>query len=559
MKDLRSLITTMVPVIFIQTVQTIAQTDATNALKNAADKEKTLLTEEVKHVIVSLEDADAAFRYAKTITAAELKTHLEIIASDEYEGRETGKRGQKMAAEYIADYYKSLGIEPCNNGSYFQQYPLKITKSNKSGFELNGVAHKFVDDFYFWGGFETAEVGLDNMVFAGYGIESPSYNDYAGVDVKGKVVLVVGGEPKKNGKSLVSGTTEPSEWAQDMELKNLLAKEKGALALLVIDDRYEDYVPRIRYWLEQPAMRLEMPERSKSELLPYAILSPKLGNAILKSGKKKSFEKLVLGISKKGKPRSFSFTASGKFSAMREHTLISAENVLGFIEGSDPGLKDEVVVISAHYDHIGIQKGEINNGADDDGSGTVSSLEIAEAFVEAKKAGEGTRRSILILNVSGEEKGLLGSEWYTEYPVFPLEKTVCDLNIDMIGRKDTLHANDNYVYLIGSDKLSTELHEISEQCNRTLTKLDIDYTYNDPEDPNRFYYRSDHYNFAKNNIPVIFYFSGVHEDYHRPGDDEPKILYDKMTTIARLVFYTAWEVANRDEKLKVDVVNSFED
>jgi Zn-dependent M28 family amino/carboxypeptidase len=177
--------------------------------------------------------------------------------------------------------------------------------------------------------------------------------------------------------------------------------------------------------------------------------------------------------------------------------------------------------------------------------------------VEAKKAGFGTRRSILILNVSGEEKGLLGSEWYSEFPIYPLEKTVCDLNIDMIGRKDEQHPDPNYVYLIGSDKLSTDLHKISEACNESYCGLALDYTYNQPNDPNRFYYRSDHYNFAKHNVPVIFYFSGVHEDYHKPGDDPEKILYDKMTTIARLVFHTAWNVANRDEKLKVDVVSDF--
>jgi Zn-dependent M28 family amino/carboxypeptidase len=242
----------------------------------------------------------------------------------------------------------------------------------------------------------------------------------------------------------------------------------------------------------------------------------------------------------------------------RDAQKMTAENVLCFIEGSDPVLKNEIVVISAHYDHIGITNGEINNGADDDGSGTVGTLELAEAFIEAKKAGMGTRRSILILNVSGEEKGLLGSEWYSDFPVFPLTNTVCDLNIDMIGRKDDAHSDGKYIYLIGSDKLSTDLHKISENCNSTYTNLALDYTYNNPDDPNRFYYRSDHYNFAKHNIPVIFYFSGVHEDYHKPGDDVEKIMFDKMTTICKLIFHTAWEVANRDEKLKVDVQNNFE-
>jgi len=230
---------------------------------------------------------------------------------------------------------------------------------------------------------------------------------------------------------------------------------------------------------------------------------------------------------------------------------------MAFLEGEDPELKSEIVVISAHYDHVGIINGEIHNGADDDGSGTVSVMEMARAFVQAKKEGHGSKRSILFLHVSGEEKGLLGSEWYSDHPVYPLANTVCDLNVDMVGREDADHKDGRYVYLIGSDKLSTELHQISEEANKKYTQLQLDYTYNDPNDPNQFYYRSDHYNFAKHNIPVIFYFSGVHEDYHKPGDDPEKIMYDKMAEIGKLVFHTAWEVANRPEKLKVDVTNDF--
>jgi Zn-dependent M28 family amino/carboxypeptidase len=232
--------------------------------------------------------------------------------------------------------------------------------------------------------------------------------------------------------------------------------------------------------------------------------------------------------------------------------MVSSENVLAFIEGSDPLLKNEIVVISAHYDHIGIVNGEINNGADDDGSGTVSAMEIAEAFIQAKKDGNGPKRSILVLHVSGEEKGLFGSDYYTRHPIYPLENTVCDLNIDMIGRVDEAHKdNEKYVYLIGSDRLSMDLHNISEAVNKQTSNLALDYTFNSEDDPNQFYYRSDHYNFAKNNIPVIFYFSGVHEDYHKPGDDPEKILYDKMCNIAQLVFSTAWEVANAPARIQL--------
>ncbi|WP_299600293.1 M28 family metallopeptidase [uncultured Aquimarina sp.] len=232
----------------------------------------------------------------------------------------------------------------------------------------------------------------------------------------------------------------------------------------------------------------------------------------------------------------------------------SSENVLAYIKGTEK--PDEIVVISAHYDHVGVDSnGNIYNGADDDGSGTVSILEIAQAFAKAVKDGHGPKRTILFLHVTGEEKGLYGSSYYTENPVFPLEKTVANLNIDMIGRIDENHKSpekNNYIYLIGSDRLSTELHNLSEEINKEFTQLDLDYTYNAKDDPNRFYYRSDHYNFAKNNIPIIFYFNGVHEDYHEPTDTADKIEYDLMTKRAKLIFYTAWEIANKEERLIVD-------
>lgn len=233
----------------------------------------------------------------------------------------------------------------------------------------------------------------------------------------------------------------------------------------------------------------------------------------------------------------------------KSNQIIKGENVLGFIEGSD--LKEELIIITAHYDHLGKHDSLIFNGADDDASGVAGAMEIAEAFMLAKKDGKGPRRSILIMPVSGEEKGLLGSKYYTDNPVYPLNNTIANLNIDMIGRLDDWHSTGNYVYLIGSDRLSYDLHNINEEVNNKYTKLDLDYKYNDEEDPNRYYYRSDHYNFAKNNIPVIFYFNGVHEDYHKPSDTIEKLDFSKIKTISKLVFLTAWELANREEKIKL--------
>jgi len=318
-------------------------------------------------------------KYAETIKVEDLEKHLIILASDSMEGRETGKKGQKMAADYIMNHFKNIGIPPYKKKSYYQKFKVK------------------------------------------------------------------------NGRHMCK-----------------------------CDDCDTDFL------------------------------------------------KKMLGKNK----------------------YIKGENVLGFIEGTD--LKEELIIITAHYDHLGKHEEKVYNGADDDGSGTVATLEIAEAFMLAKKEGSGPRRSVLIMPVSGEEKGLLGSKYYTDHPIYPLENTVANLNIDMIGRVDDWHENGDYVYLIGADMLSQELHDISEQTNDQYIGLELDYTFNAEDDPNRYYYRSDHYNFAKNNIPVIFYFNGVHEDYHKVTDTLEKIDFNKIQTITRLVFLTAWELANRDERIQLN-------
>lgn len=229
----------------------------------------------------------------------------------------------------------------------------------------------------------------------------------------------------------------------------------------------------------------------------------------------------------------------------------SSENVMAYIRGNEK--PNELVIISAHYDHLGNKGDEIYYGADDNASGTSAVLAIAKAFQKAEKKGNGSKRSILFLHFTGEEEGLYGSKYYTAHPIFPLSNTVSNLNIDMVGRIDEKHVNNpEYIYLIGSDKLSSELHEISEEANNKYTGLELDYTFNDENDPNRYYYRSDHYNFAKNNIPVIFYFNGVHEDYHQPTDTPDKIDFEILTKRTQLIFYTAWEIANRNQRLIVD-------
>lgn len=278
-----------------------------------------------------------------------------------------------------------------------------------------------------------------------------------------------------------------------------------------------------------------------------------------KKGQKKAARYLASEFRKAGIPPSgdtsyfqpFEIQTKKKDSLEKGKALLQTENVIAFIEGTD--LKNEVIIISAHYDHLGKKLNVVYNGADDDGSGSVALLEIASAFANAKKQGKGPRRSIAFIGFSAEEKGLLGSKFYVKHPTWPLANTVCNLNIDMIGRVDKFHSADSdYVYVIGADKISTKLHNINEDANYHHTGLKMDYRYNDLEDKNKFYYRSDHYNFARNGVPVIFYFNGTHEDYHKESDEEHKIVYRLLEVRAKLVFFTAWKIANDPTPLTRD-------
>jgi len=290
----------------------------------------------------------------------------------------------------------------------------------------------------------------------------------------------------------------------------------------------------------------------------YTIASKEMeGRDTGSKGQKKAGEYLIsqymkAGISfPTGASDFYQRIPSASLNSRRNEDLPDSENIWAFIKGSEKS--EEVLVISAHYDHIGIKNGEINYGADDDGSGTVAVLEIAKAFHKAKEEGHGPKRSILFLHVTGEEHGLLGSKYYSENPLFPIANTITDVNIDMIGRRDEIHKDsNNYVYIIGSDYLSSDLYTICENANKNFVNINLDYTFNDRNDPNRFYYRSDHYNFAKKGIPSVFLFNGVHADYHKPTDTPDKIEYEALAKRAQLAFAIAWELANRDNRPVVD-------
>jgi Zn-dependent M28 family amino/carboxypeptidase len=330
------------------------------------------------------------------------------------------------------------------------------------------------------------------------------------------------------------------------------AKAAGAASIWIIEEKFKDHVLNTRKNLVGISMMMGSPESLSAPYIPHAFISTSLADQLL-AKKKSKVTNLRNKITQTGKSNQLSIPVDINWKAKHWINFTEGENVLGYIEGTDPLIKNELIIISAHYDHLGKRDKDIFFGADDNASGTSAVLEIAQAMAMAKEKGDGPRRSVLCMLVTGEEKGLLGSQYYSQFPIFPLANTVADVNIDMIGRMDTLHKQPNYTYVIGSDRLSTELHQINEAANQQYTHLDLDYTYNRDDDPNRFYYRSDHYNFAKNGIPSIFYFSGVHADYHRPTDTPDKIMYDKARTIAQLAFYTAWELANRDQRIKVDV------
>ncbi|MGB1313168.1 MAG: M28 family peptidase [Bizionia paragorgiae] len=477
--------------------------------------------------------------YANTITQAELKTMLYTYASDEFEGRDTGAPGQKMAVNYIKEHYIKDGVPAAKkDGDYFQNVPLQVLGKPDVTLSVNGKAFTYVDDLVSVGAGNTQTITANEIVYAGYGFETDTFSSYDGLDVENKVVVIKSGEPKNaDGTYLLTGTTEASEWSEfrtQFAKKRDIAKEKGAKAVLFY---YPEVYKMAAFRFGNPSGRMTLDV--KSDDMYYFLINTDLAKSLVSDIETNNTAKVVKTN------MTLDFTNNSE--------KIVSENVAAVIKGSEK--PEEYIVISAHLDHEGVKDGEIYNGADDDGSGTVAVLEIAQAFAKAKAAGHGPKRSIVFLNVTAEEKGLLGSSYYTDHdPIFPLANTVANLNIDMIGRIDPKREKKNrdYIYLIGSDKLSTELHEISEMMNSKYMNIDLDYTFNAENDPNRFYYRSDHYNFAKNNVPCIFYFNGTHDDYHKPTDTPDKIEYDLLENRARLIFYTAWELANRDARIIVD-------
>ncbi len=477
-----------------------------------------------------------AIKAANTITAADMKKHLYIIAGKEMEGRDTPSPGLEKAANYIEDHFKSVGLLPGNKDSYRQYYPLYKDSMASSSLVVNGQRFELNRDFQPQVSNYMAEMRFSEAVFAGYGIsDGDKRDDYKELKVEGRLVIILDGVPADY-KSAQQGFRSPGSSYG----KIMAASAKGAAAVLIVTDNY----PRKTF----NGVSNWSLSGYKASQMPFTFsISPAIAESILGEAGKNIFDK-----GKNGSLQAGTYKANIELGYTKESKTAQVSNVIGLLEGTD--LKDEYVIITAHYDHVGKRNDTtIYYGADDDGSGTTAILEMAEAFAAAKKEGKGPRRSIVFMTVSGEEKGLWGSRYYSENPVFPLEKTTVDLNIDMIGRIGEEYLKDkdslNYVYIIGDDKLSTDLAPITDWVNKTYTKIKLDRKYNG-DDPQRFYYRSDHYNFAEKGVPVIFYFNGVHADYHKPTDTPDKINYPLMAKRTQLVFYTAWEMANRNDMLK---------
>ncbi|GAB3342961.1 hypothetical protein GCM10027429_33170 [Marivirga atlantica] len=454
----------------------------------------------------------AARKYAATIDYKDLQKHLSILASDSLEGRETAKKGQKMAAAYIKEHFKKLGLQaPVNSSEYFQTFNLYLTKRGASELIVNNDTLKNLKEIVYW-----SDNPIERSKVTFHFVNKATEDDLKKFDVKDKFVV----------------------FKADGQFTPVLSRleESGARGALVIadDSAKMDLVIRYgQYYVTQGSLSRNKPEND-------GIVSMVTYREVASNMFDKNVDELKIGDQ----------VDAEIFGEVTTSTM-ETENVLGYLEGGEK--KDELIVITAHYDHEGIKGNEIYNGADDDASGTTAVLEIAEAFAKAKKDGFVPTRSILFMPVTGEEKGLLGSAYYSENPVFPLENTVANLNIDMIGRLDSSHRNNReFVYLIGSNRISTQLHDISDSVNNYYTKLDLDYTYNAEDHPDRIYYRSDHWNFAKNGVPIIFYFNGIHKDYHRPTDTVDKIQFDLLKKRTDLVFYTAWELAFMEDRLKID-------
>jgi hypothetical protein len=510
-------------------------------------------------------------RVAESITADQLRDYLYFVASDAMEGRETPSRGLDTVAEFIKLQLSRWGFKPAgDDGTFFQKIAVRYESPDPVNTLLNvdGKQFAFGDDFFRVGGTGSANA---LMVFAGNGwvVKSKNIDAYAGTDVRGKVVvLYTDGFPNRStiiprpagvAQADLSGT-KGVDWADPLTY----AKANGAAGILVVTGpSMQNDWSRIRQFYSRgsayPEKLREAPAGGVDQT-PVILASAKVADAIFSGS----------NITPATATQAAVINKTVSMTAVTKVDTKWTQNVVALWEGSDPVLRNEMVAVGAHYDHVGTNPNapgddKIYNGADDDGSGTVAVLSMAEALARSKLR---PRRSILFVWHCGEERGLWGSEYFNKFPTVDIKKVITQLNIDMIGRsldpanvikcdRPGKRCNEELskaheIYVIGSEMMSSTLGSITKGTNDAYLKLEYNYKYDDPRDPNRFFFRSDHFNYAQNGVPIVFWFDGVHEDYHQPTDTPDKIDYQKMQKVARTIFLTMWEVASLPQRPKID-------
>ncbi|MFT3744159.1 MAG: M28 family peptidase [Pyrinomonadaceae bacterium] len=508
--------------------------------------------------------AAPSFGNVDGISAKQLKEYLTFIASDELEGRDTPSRGLDIAAMFIAQHLSSWGIKPAGDaGSYFQKVPLRRSKidPDKCRLEINGQQYVYGKDFM--ASMVNGDITSSAMVFAGNGwvVKSKNLNPYQGIDVKDKVVVVTSGLPKGVTNADLQGAdggtyTSPTLYAQLNGAKGVIVFASFNTLANMEQAKYNAVDKGFVQFGKPPAVQIT---------IPTLTVTPRVVAALFQGEKAAAgtiFTRNVTGDGNESFELAPAKRVSASISVKTEN--IYTQNVVGILEGTDPTLKNEYVAIGSHYDHVGMNPfapgpDKIWNGADDDGSGTVAVLSIAEAFA---KGAVKPKRSMLFIWHAGEEKGLWGSEYFTDNPTVPITSIITELNIDMIGRYqkpgDENHPvnkelpKPNEIFTIGNTMMSTELGQIADEVNASFLKIGFNLRYADPKDPNQYFYRSDHFNYAKHGVPIIFFMDGTHEDYHQPSDSVEKINFESMEKVTKTIFATGWDLANRATRPKVD-------
>lgn len=509
---------------------------------------------------------------AEQITAAQMKDYLYFIASDEMEGRDTPSRGLNTVAKFIALNLSRWGLKPAgDDGTYFQRIALQRLKLDPANThaEINGQTFNFGDDMLAQAVAGTASAPL---VYVGNGwvIKAKNIDAYQGVDVKDKIMVVLGGGlPRGVSFADLRGGKQGVDYFNP----ETYAETHGAKGIIAIPNKQtlDNWNSMSQNAASNGTTSVEKFQKaSDAPKIPRITISEKALNALLQGEKESAATLLNREQAESVKPFEFGADKKVRLTVATKTEEVFTQNIVAVAEGSDPVLRNEYVALGAHYDHVGMgapgggrradpkrPNDTIWNGADDDGSGTTALLTIAETLGRNPHP----KRSILFVWHCGEEKGLWGSRYFTDNPTIPLDHIVTQINIDMIGRSrpvgDTNPDNDklsgaNEIYVIGSKMMSTQVGELSENTNHAYLNLNLNYKYDDPSDPNRFFYRSDHFNYAKHGIPIIFYFDGEHEDYHRPGDEPQKIDYQKMEKVTRTVFVTMWQLASLPARPRVD-------